>query len=91
MESADRAIDFYIEQYKNKIRKGPCYIRCVYNRLLYKRSVHIFGNSKYSSQRLQSSFDGKQYVCETCHLIQTFFINTSVQLLTEFDSITNIQ
>ena len=51
MESADRAIDFYIEQYKNKIRKGPCYIRCVYNRLLYKRSVHIFGNSKYSSQR----------------------------------------
>ena len=75
MESADRGIDFYIEQYKNKIRKGPCYIRCVYNRLLYKRSGHIFGNSKYSSQSffsVQSSFDGKQYVCETCHLIQTF-------------------
>ena len=33
----------------------------------------------------------KQYVCKTCHLIQTFSINTSVPLLTEFDSITNIQ
>ena len=35
---------------------------------------------------VQSSFDGKQYVCKTCHLIQTFSVNTS--LLTEFDSIT---
>ena len=32
---------FCIEQYKNKIRKGPCYICCVCNRLLYKRSVGI--------------------------------------------------
>ena len=40
---------------------------------------------------VQSSFDGKQYVCKTCHLIQTFSINTSVPLLTAFDSITNIQ
>ena len=37
---------------------------------------------------VQSSFDGKQYVCKTCHLIQTFSVNTSVSLLTEFDSIT---
>ena len=33
---------FGIEQYKNKIRKGPCYICCVCNRFLYKRPVHIF-------------------------------------------------
>ena len=61
----DRGIDFCIEQCKNKIRKGPCYICCVCNRLLYKRSVHIFGKSKYSCQTiftLQSSFDGKQSV-----------------------------
>ena len=76
------------------IRKGPCYTRRVCNRLLYRRSVHIFGKSKYSCQNffsVQPSFDGKQYVCKTCHLIQTFSINTSVPLLTEFDSITNIQ
>ena len=29
-----------IEQCKNKIRKGHCYICCVCNRLLYKRSIH---------------------------------------------------
>ena len=33
----------------------------------------------------------KQYVCKTRHLIQTFSTNTSVPLLTEFDSITNTQ
>ena len=85
-KQADRGIDFCIEQYKN--------ICCVCNLLLYKTSVHIFGKSKYSCQNffsVQSSFDGKQYVCKTCHLIQTFSINTSVPLLTEFDSITNIQ
>ena len=87
-------VDFCIEQYKNKISNGPCHICYVCNRLLYKRSVHIFGKSKYSGQKffsVKSSFDGKQYVCKTCHLIQTFSINTSVPLLTEFDSITNIQ
>ena len=91
---ADRGTDVCIEQYKNKVRKGPCYICCVCNQLLSKRPVYIFGKSKYSCQNffsVQSSFDGKQYVCETCHLIQTFSINTSVPLLTEFDSITNIQ
>ena len=91
---ADRGTDVCIEQYKNKIRKGPCYICCVCNQLLSKRPVYIFGKSKYSCQNffsVQSSFDGKQYVCKTCHLIQTFSINTSVPLLTEFDSIANIQ
>ena len=40
---------------------------------------------------VQFSFDGKQYVFKTCHLIQTFSINPSVPLVTEFDPITNIQ
>ena len=44
-KQAGRGIDFCIEQCKNKIRKGPCYICCVCNRLLYKRSVHIFGKN----------------------------------------------
>ena len=93
-KQADRGIDFCIEQSKNKIRKGPYYICCVCNQLLYKRSVHIFGKSKYLCQNffsVQSSFDGKQYVCKTCHLIQTFSVNTSVPLSTEFDSITDTQ
>ena len=34
---------------------------------------------------------GNKYVCETCYLTQTFSMNTSEPLLTEFDSITNIQ
>ena len=33
---------FALNSIKNKIGKGPCYICCVCNRLLYKRSVHIF-------------------------------------------------
>ena len=73
-KQADRDIDFCIELYENKMRKGPCYICCVCNRLLFKRSVDIFGSSKYLCKNffsVQSSFDGKQYVCKTCHLIQT--------------------
>ena len=71
-------VDFCIEQHKNKISNGPCHICYVCNRLLYKRSVHIFGKSKYLCQNLfsvQSSFDGKQYhdVCKRCQLIQTFY------------------
>ena len=75
-KQADWGIDFYFEQYKNKIRKGHCYTRRVCNQLLYKRSVHIFVKSKYSCQNffsVQSSFDGKQYVCKTCHLISDIF------------------
>ena len=62
-EMKDRVINFCIEQYKNKIRKGPCYVCCVCIGLLCKRSFHIFGKSKYSCQNVfsvQSSFDGKQ-------------------------------
>ena len=70
------------------------YVNCVCNGLLYKRSVHIFGKSKHSCENIftvQSSFDGKQFVYKTCHLVQAFSINTSVPLLAAFDSITNVQ
>ena len=70
---------------KNKIRKGPCYICSICNRLLYKRSVHFFGKSKYLCENffsVQSSFNRKQYVCKTCQLIETFSSDTSVPLLT---------
>ena len=43
-----------MEQYKNKIRKVPCYICCVCNRLLYKRSVHIFGKKTIRVKILQN-------------------------------------
>ena len=48
-KQADRGIDFCIELYKNKIRKGPCYICCVCNRLLYRGdewSIKIFNCSQ---------------------------------------------
>ena len=39
---ADRGIDFCIEQFRNKIREGPCYICCVCNRLLYGDQLSFF-------------------------------------------------
>ena len=68
----------------------------LYNVMGVKRHImpvdlpHFWQNRIFVSKffGVQSSFDGKQYVCKTCHSIQTFSINTSVPLLTEFDFIT---
>ena len=59
-----------IEQFKNKIREGPYYICCVCNRSLYKKSIMKVNTNKYPSEQvftIKSSFDGKTYICKTCH------------------------
>ena len=62
-------------------------------RTIQQTSSHFWQKKIFLSNffSVQSLFHGKQHVYKTCHLIQTFSINTSVPLLTEFDSITNIQ
>ena len=59
-----------IEKFKKQIKSGPFYICCVCNRTLYKKSVVILQKNKYPRQdcfMLQCSFDGKNYICKTCH------------------------
>ena len=63
-------IDTYIEEFKKQVKAGPFYICCVCNRTLYKKSVIILQANKYSSKdyfMIQNSFDGKEYICKTCH------------------------
>ena len=63
-------IDMYIEKLKKQIKSGPFHICCVCNRTLYKKSVVILQKNKYPRQdcfMLQRSFDGKNYICRTCH------------------------
>ena len=72
MEKKSRThdIDMYIEKFKKQIKSGPFYICCVCNRTLYKKSVVILRKNKYPCQdcfMLQCSFDGKNYICKTCH------------------------
>jgi hypothetical protein len=65
-------IDIYIEKLKKQIKAGPFYICCVCNRTLYKKSVVILQKNKYPRQdcfMLQCSFDSKEYICKTCHVI----------------------
>ncbi len=33
-------LDYFISVFRNKIKEGPCYICCVCNRLLYRKSVN---------------------------------------------------
>ena len=65
-----RLVELCINQFKRKIRQGPYFICIVYNRVLYKKSVITCINKKYPCQtyfNIQQSFDGKQYICNTCH------------------------
>ena len=63
-------IDMYIDEFKRQIKAGPFHICCVCDRTLYKKSVITLQKNKYPRQdcfMLQCSFDGKEYVCKTCH------------------------
>ena len=65
-----RSVELCIDQFKRKIREGPYFICTVCNRILYKKSVITCINKKYPCQtyfNIQQSFDGKQYICNTCH------------------------
>ena len=64
------SIQSCIKQFKKKITEGPYFICIVCNRLLYKKSVIRCITSKYPCQaffKIQQSFDGKEYICKTCH------------------------
>ena len=64
------SLDHCITVFKQKIKEGPYYICSVCNRILYKKSVLILVKSKYKCQHpftSTKSFDGKEYVCKTCH------------------------
>ena len=68
--SSKKSVDSCVEQFKKKIMEGLYYICCVCNRTLYKKSVLKLNKSGYPSQdifKIQSSYDGKEYICKTCH------------------------
>ena len=59
-----------VKQFKRKVREGPYFICTVCNRILYKKSVMRCINNKCPCQiffNIQQSFDGKEYICKTCH------------------------
>ena len=65
-----RPVALCINQFKRKIREGPYLIGTICNRILYKKSAIICINKKYPRQtyfNIQQLFDGKKYVCNTCH------------------------
>ena len=61
-----------VEKFCQKIRHGPYYICTECQRSLYERSVRCFRLEKYNilmpkCHSFVNSFDGKIYICETCH------------------------
>ena len=64
-------LDYFISNFHNKIREGPCYICSVCNRLLYKKSVKLLNKNTCSSSVPKSVFtnitsvDNKEYICLT--------------------------
>jgi len=62
-----------INEFKKRIKDGPFYICVICNRSLYKRSLKIFCQTDYigiSEQHFRfkvKSFDGKEFICTTCH------------------------
>ena len=68
--NSKKTVDSCVEQFKKKILEGPYHICCVCNRTLYKKSILKLNTSSYPSQdifKIQSSYDGKEYICKTCH------------------------
>ena len=60
-----------ISEFQKKIKAGPFYICCVCNRTLYKSLVTGLVKTKYSYEEylmVQASFNGKEYMCKTCHI-----------------------
>ena len=58
--------------FKKLIREGPYFICVICNSCLYKRSIVRFDFNSYSSLlkellHLVSSYDGRLYICRTCH------------------------
>lgn len=69
-DSKNITLDSCIQQFKKEIREGPYYVCCVCNRALYRKSVLKLIPNSYPCQdifSIQTSFDGKQYICKTCY------------------------
>ena len=72
-KSTKHNLDYFICNFQNKIREGPCYICCVCNRLLYKKSVKLLNRNSCNSTVPKfvftniTSFGNKEYICSTCH------------------------
>ena len=65
-----KGVNSCINTFKKKNKEGPYYICCVCNRMLFKKSVLQLISNRYPSQylfKVQISFDGKIYICNTCH------------------------
>ena len=61
-----------IANFNKFVKQGPCYVCVSCNRCHYFKSFVQFYNDKYQIQRddiftIVTSFDGKQYICHTCH------------------------
>ena len=73
IKSTKYDLDYYIYNFYNKVKEGPCYICSVCNRLLYKKSVKLLDKRSCRSSLPKSvftnvtSFDSKEYICSTCH------------------------
>ena len=70
--SSKHSLDYYIQQFNRAIREGPYYICVVCNRLLYRKTVLEFKKDNYDSRSSLftsvTSFNGKMYICNTCHV-----------------------
>ncbi|XP_028408493.1 uncharacterized protein LOC114531049 [Dendronephthya gigantea] len=65
-------LHYYISMFHTRIKEGPYYVCSVCNRLLYRKSVKLLERKKYDSVpnsvfTIVTSFDGKEYICITCH------------------------
>lgn len=68
--NAQHNVNHHISIFQNKIREGPYYICSVCNTILYRKTVILLKENKYSIHHLftdNKSFHGQQYICRTCH------------------------
>ena len=68
-----RSVQNKVQHFKELIQNGPYYICVCCNRCLYKRSVVLFKEEKYSVDTEEiicdviPSYDDNVYICLTCH------------------------
>jgi hypothetical protein len=55
-KSTKHTLDYFICNFHNKIREGPCYLCSVCNRLLYKKTVKLLNRNSCNSPVPKSVF-----------------------------------
>ena len=66
----NKTIDSCIKQFKKILKEGCYYVCCVCSKTLYRKLVIKLITISYPCQHIfkkQSSFDGGEYICKTCH------------------------